>query len=86
MYLARRGPVYPAKDAESEPLCGECGKRPAAWGDWMCEHCRRQYDAVIYKAQNGELLCRQCHIRPLAPGGRLCTKCRILEQGQSPDI
>ena len=51
MYLAKTGPVCPAQDVESERLCGECGKRPAAWGDWLCEQCRRKLDEIWREAR-----------------------------------
>ena len=52
MYLAKTGPVYPTiQDVDEERLCGECGERPATWGDWLCEHCRRKLDEVWHEAR-----------------------------------
>ena len=46
MYLAQRGPVYPSMQ-ESDNMCGDCGQRPAAWGDWLCEKCRQRLEREI---------------------------------------
>jgi len=52
MYLGMcAGRVYPVKDVDSERMCGHCGERPAAWGDWLCEQCRRKLDEVWREAR-----------------------------------
>jgi len=53
MYLATHGPVYPAiQEMDEERLCGECGERPAAWGDWLCTKCRERLDAIWREARD----------------------------------
>ena len=51
MYLTKTGPVYPAKDVDSERLCGECHARPAGQGDWLCTKCRERLDAIWREAR-----------------------------------
>lgn len=46
MYLATYGPVYPAQDVDGEKMCGDCGERPAVWGDWLCKICRRRLERM----------------------------------------
>ena len=48
MYLASGywpGEIIPTHDHDD--MCGLCHARPAAWGDWMCRHCRVEFEAQL---------------------------------------
>ena len=41
--------VYP-RPLEDDGLCGECGRRPASWGDWLCSQCRQELESRLEEA------------------------------------
>ncbi len=49
------GRVYPTFSGDG--LCGDCGQRAAARGDWLCPQCRRWLEQKIAKARIGEVVC-----------------------------
>lgn len=62
MYLGMAGGLFGATGRvfpsllESERMCGECGKRERAEGDWLCERCRAEVNA--HYAANSRLIGR----------------------------
>ncbi|HEY66241.1 MAG TPA: hypothetical protein G4O02_16945 [Caldilineae bacterium] len=63
------GKVYPAFP-EYDGICGDCGKRSAAWGDWLCPECRRRLEQEIAEAGIEEEVCDG---DPICPADHLVT-------------
>jgi len=68
--LALQGALYPK--IEPDGMCGDCGRAPAAWGDWLCPRCRRRLEQEIAEASIEEEVCDGDPVRiadHLAAGG-----------------
>ena len=50
MYLGHSLPVYPATPKD-DGLCEHCQEALKAWGDWLCQRCRKELDALWTEAE-----------------------------------